>query len=166
MQEENEVPKYSNKISVSKFIILNIIFFTFYELVWIYRSWKFFKEKEQSNISPLLRTIFSIFFIYPLFKKILDNAQETGYEKKYSPGLRTFFWIGIHIPAYFAEIYFFIAFLSFIAFISPLNAMNHYLSSVEKNCQQRKWKWWSIILAIFAIILWILVIIGSVTQAL
>ncbi len=77
IRESHESDKFSNIVSPSKFIVLSILSFGFYELIWIYRNWKFFKEKEKLDISPFWRTVFAIFFIYSLFKKMLAIVMAT-----------------------------------------------------------------------------------------
>ena len=76
---ETTEKKFSNITSTGKFIILSILSLGIYELVWMYRNWKFFKEKEKTDISPFWRAWFAIFFIYFLLKKILEYAKKEGY---------------------------------------------------------------------------------------
>jgi len=49
-------------INVPKFILLHVLSGGLYGLWWIYKSWKFFKVKEASDIWPIPRAIFSFFF--------------------------------------------------------------------------------------------------------
>ena len=50
-----ETQQYSNKISVEKFIFYLIISLGIYQIVWFYRNWKFFKEKETYQFFYLLK---------------------------------------------------------------------------------------------------------------
>ncbi len=56
-------------ISLKRFIFLSIISLGLYELWWIFKAWRFFAIKDHLNIMPAARAIFSIFFLYSLFKK-------------------------------------------------------------------------------------------------
>jgi hypothetical protein len=48
-------------ISLNKFIFLSIISFGAYEIWWIYKAWKFYQQKENLDIMPAARALFSIF---------------------------------------------------------------------------------------------------------
>ncbi|MEM8985512.1 MAG: DUF3857 domain-containing transglutaminase family protein [Pseudomonadota bacterium] len=52
-----------------KWFILNICSCGYYGLLWLWRCWRQVK-RAGGNISPLLRFIFSFFFVYALFKEI------------------------------------------------------------------------------------------------
>lgn len=80
-------------ISPGKLVFLSIITFGIYDLYWFYKNWEAVKKFENRDISPFGRTIFSVFYCYELFRKILINAAAKNYEKKYSPGLLAAFYI-------------------------------------------------------------------------
>lgn len=160
MSEKNE-KKFSNITSPTKFIILSVLSLGIYELVWMYRNWKFFKEKEKTDISPFWRAWFAIFFIHSLFKKILEYAEKEGYRESYSSGWRTFFWIVLLILGRAEHtIFFFLSSLTFLTILAPLDAINFYYKKKEANCESRTWKWWHIILIIICVIFWILILAG------
>jgi hypothetical protein len=159
MAKKSETPKYSNQVSVTTFVFLSMISFGVYEIVWFYRCWKFFKEKERLDIEPFWRAIFAIFFINSLFNKIQGYARQEGYRDEYSSGWRTFFWFIIKLMSRLPDPYWLISTLTFLPLVAPLDAMNYYLNKTEKNCQPRKWKWWHIVLIIIAVLLWILIFI-------
>ncbi len=159
--KNRESSNLSNIVSTEKFIILSIFTFGFYELVWMYRNWKYFKEKEKTDISPFLRAWFGIFFIYPLLKKILKYAKKSKYKKDFSPGWRTTGWILLLFIASKDNIFgWTIGFLTFLVLLSPLNAMNFYYRKNESNSLPRKWMWWHTLLVILMIILWVLTLVG------
>ena len=111
-------------ISLNKFIILSIISFGLYELWWIYKSWRFFQQKEKSDIMPALRTIFSIFFLIPLFNRIYDFAKEKGYNVNYSSVLLFIcFFVG-NWMSYLPTPFWIIAVFSFAFLIPPLIFLN------------------------------------------
>jgi len=68
-------------ISLNKFIIPSFLSFDLYGIWWIYKAWRFYKQKENSDILPAARAIFCIFFLNSLFRKILVSAKEKGYQK-------------------------------------------------------------------------------------
>jgi len=160
-KHEKREKRLTNIVSLKNFIILSILSFGIYELVWMYRNWKYFKEKEKTDISPFWRAFFGIWFVYSLFKKILTYSKKEKYKESYSAGWRAFFWIILGFMAYFENnILFLICFLTFLPIIDPLDAMNFYYSKIEKNCKPRVLKWWHIILIILCIIVWIDIFVG------
>ncbi|MFD2902573.1 hypothetical protein [Sphingobacterium anhuiense] len=72
-------------ITAKQFTILNIATGGVYALWWVYKEWRFIEEKDNLHLQPAGRTIFSVFFIYSLFTRILDYAKSFGYNKSYNP---------------------------------------------------------------------------------
>jgi hypothetical protein len=112
-------------ISVPKFIILSIASLGMYRTWWQYKAWRYYKQKEKLDISPVARTIFSVFYLNSLFKKILESATEKGYTQTYSSvGL----FIGVLVAGAISKLpqpFGLITILSFIFFIPPFKALNY-----------------------------------------
>ncbi|MFC3152883.1 DUF3857 domain-containing protein [Litoribrevibacter euphylliae] len=53
-----------------KYLALSFMTFGVYTVYWLYKNWQYIKERDQSNIMPLARAIFSIIWYYPLAKQI------------------------------------------------------------------------------------------------
>jgi hypothetical protein len=49
-------------ITLKMFIVLCIVSFNLYSLWWIYKEWRFFRQKERSEIMPALMTIFQHYY--------------------------------------------------------------------------------------------------------
>lgn len=111
-------------VSLDKFIILSILSFGLYEIWWIYKAWLFFKQKENIDIIPTLRAIFSIFFLYGLLKKILFFAQEKGYEKEYRPEELYGCFILTNFLSQLPQPYYLISLATVIFLIQPFRAFN------------------------------------------
>ena len=67
-------------VSLKKFLILYIFTMGVYQYYWILKHWSMFKKSEDAEIWPILRTIFSIFFMHSLFERFNERA------KQYQPG--------------------------------------------------------------------------------
>lgn len=89
----------------TKVLILSLVSFGLYGIWWIYKSWRFFKEKDGLDIMPAARAIFSIFFLYSLFENIQTYARSNGYKKSYSSGTlfagQIIFGLASRLPAPF-----------------------------------------------------------------
>lgn len=152
-------------ISLNKFILLSIISFGGYPIWWMYKTWNFFKQKEKSDIMPVARTIFCIFFLNTLFNKILEFAKENGYSYSYSSStLFACFFIGKYLsllpdPMWLLSIF------SFIFIIPPFNALNF----AKKNStniiviEQSGFNIKQIVLIVLGTIFWGLVLLGMTT---
>jgi len=152
-----EMQKYSNKISVGKFIFYSVISFGIYEIVWFYRNWKFFEEKEKLNISPFWRAFFAIFFINDLFKRMLKLSQEKGYKETYSSGWLTAAWFILTVLYRLPEPFWLISVIAFLPLLEPLGAINYYWEQSGTKLPERTLKWWHILLIIVLILLWVLI---------
>lgn len=155
-----------NKLNVNKFIILSIVTLGLYELWWIFKSWRFFQDKEKSNILPAMRTVFSIFYLIPLFNKILNLAKNNGYKHSY---VSLFLFVGIILASFLALLptpFFLAALVSVVFLIPPFKALNFAVGCCEgfTVINQNKFSKRQIFLLIIGVILWILVIIGNIPQ--
>ena len=111
-------------ISVNKFIILSVLSFGLYELWWIYKSWRFFQQKDKLDIMPAVRAILSIFFLISLFIRIQDFANKKGYKSHYSS---VSLFIGLFITYFLVKLpdpFWLISLLSFVFLIPPFKALN------------------------------------------
>ena len=71
-------------IDPERFILLSILSFNLYTVWWAYKTWRFFKYKDNLDIYPALRAIFGIFYLASLFNKIKTYAGEKGHNFEYN----------------------------------------------------------------------------------
>lgn len=57
-------------VSIPKFLTLFFLTSGFYFTYWFYKNWQCYRAATGIKVLALLRTIFSIFFVYSLFMKI------------------------------------------------------------------------------------------------
>jgi hypothetical protein len=67
-------------VSLTKFIVLNIVTFGIYSSYWFYRNWFYIKntasaESNESRLMPVARGIFNQFWYYPLYQKLFADSQ-------------------------------------------------------------------------------------------
>ena len=59
MEKKLEINKVESKVfellSAQKFILLCVFSLGLYELWWIYKSWSFFRDKDNLDIMPVLK---------------------------------------------------------------------------------------------------------------
>jgi transglutaminase-like putative cysteine protease len=122
--ESSKRPEFSDShffpVAIVKFLVLSLFTMGFYGVYWMYRNWKAIKQTQQSDIMPIARAIFSIFWFYPLFSALKnDSVKRFDQNKVMLP-----FIAGIFAIAYFifssAGGYSEYAVLSFLSLLSPL----------------------------------------------
>ncbi len=87
-------------IPVPRLILLSIASCGLYEAYWIYKNWRYIKERDGLNIRPFWRGIFGIFFCHSLLKRIhADTEARTTQEPSFSPGGLATGWVILMILA-------------------------------------------------------------------
>ncbi len=81
-------------IPIPRLIFMSLITFGLYAAYWIYKNWKYLKERDGLNIMPFWRGIFGIFFIYGILKEIKnDKTLNAHTSAQFSPGALATGWI-------------------------------------------------------------------------
>ena len=168
--------QYSNKILISKLIILNILTLGIYHIYWTYRNWKYIKKYAKKGIRPGWRTvglivpIYNIWLIYDQFRSIIELANKKKVKTSWSAGGLTALFVILaiittRISWKLPEDYIFIflePILTSIA-ILPLipiqNYFNRYWDKVQKHNLKSEFTTTEIILMTLGIIFWVLIII-------
>ncbi|WP_156026943.1 hypothetical protein [Sporocytophaga myxococcoides] len=151
-------------ISLWRFLFLSFISLGAYEIWWMYKAWRFYQQKDKSDINPVARAIFSIFFINSLLGKILSFAKEKGYSENYSSaGLATGF-IVLNLLSGLPDPFWWISILSFVFLIPAFTAFNFAKqnSNEFQVKEQDSFNGRQVALIVIGAIIWIVVIIGSI----
>ncbi len=151
-----------NILSVKKFLLLSFLSVTLYPLWWTYKVWRFFKDKEGSNIHPAIRTIFGVFFLIPLFNRILNFAASLGYKEKYHPVLLFIGILTFNLLSYAPQPFWLVSVFSVFFFLPPLMAFNYALAnSPEIEVEvQHSFNTRQIILMSIGGIVWLFTLLG------
>lgn len=62
-------------IPVSRLIILSIVSMSLYEAYWVYKNWRYIKERDGLDIRPFWRGWFGVFFCHSLLRRIHEDGQ-------------------------------------------------------------------------------------------
>jgi hypothetical protein len=60
-------------IPKARLVAMSLVTLGLYEVYWIYRNWRFLKERDNLRIQPFWRSIFDIFFIKSLLTAIKSD---------------------------------------------------------------------------------------------
>jgi hypothetical protein len=80
-------------ISTARLVFLSFLTLGFYIIYWFYRNWVAVKTVEKRNIWPFWRAVFSIFFVYSLFKRIDQSIKSHSPKKNFSYSFLAFLYI-------------------------------------------------------------------------
>lgn len=85
-QPEEETTAQTKKlefyvVSPKKFLLLFIGTFSLYSFYWFYKNWDLYKKSTDEEMWPIMRAIFSIFFVHSLFELIANKYREQTKEK-------------------------------------------------------------------------------------
>lgn len=71
-------------VSVPKFLFMWIMTVGMYSLYWFYKNYAYIKRRDGSSIMPIARSIFNIFWYYPLYKDLFLH-QTSNHDKATIP---------------------------------------------------------------------------------
>ena len=83
-------------ISLPRLLICSILSGGIYDMYWSYRQWRAVKRYQHAHLSPMLRSIANLLFIYPLFRKIYHSAATLRYIPRFPAGLAALTYIFIN----------------------------------------------------------------------
>jgi len=65
-------------VSPLKLIVMSVLTFGFYDLFWLWKSWRWAKIYDDKDCWPFWRMIFALFWLYPLFRDV-NKRRDTFY---------------------------------------------------------------------------------------
>lgn len=151
---------YSRALSVWKFALFSIASMGFYEFYWNYKSWKFFKEKDNLEVSPFWRTFFMPLFMSSLFDRFSDMLKKEGHHVNYPTAILIIFWIWINTTTIWKEPIWLLAHLSFLSFIPVLNSLNVYWKEKSPELPEKPLTIKEIIFLTAGILVFVLALMG------
>lgn len=136
------------------FIILSIATMGIYQIWWLYKSWRFFKEKEDLDIYPAARALFGIFFMKQLFDKISDYASEKGLDVNYNSTNRLIAIIVLNVASRLPEPLWLISVFSFAPYIDVVKTFNYYFTQDFEGTDADTFSGKRILLIVLGLLLW------------
>lgn len=156
------------RIPVSRLILLSIASINLYQAYWIYKNWRYIKERDRLNIHPFWRGIFAIFFCHSLLRRIHEDTEARSIQlPTFSPSGLATGWVILlivanivdHAPGIAASII-----SAFIPSFLCLVPVQNYINSIEEKRSpgQGFYNWSSghIVCLVIGIIFWASFLIG------
>jgi len=156
------------RVPVARLIILSIVSFSLYEAYWIYKNWRYVKERDRLDIRPFWRGFFGIFFCHSLLRRIHEDQEARAVQvPTFSPGGLATGWVVLIIvanlitraPGLAASVI-----SAFVPSFLCLVPVQNYINAVEeqRNPGGRSYGWSAghIVCLVFGLIIWALILIG------
>lgn len=166
-QTQPDKPLFLN-ISPARLILLSIASMSLYEAYWIYKNWRYIKERDGLNIRPFWRGIFGIFYCHSLLRRIHEDKDACAVQKPTfsARGLATG-WVILLIfanivgraPSIEASI---IAafFPSFLCLVPVQNYINSVTERRNPSIKMYGWSLGHFVCLVFGLIIWAVLLIG------
>ena len=149
-------------ISENKFMFLCFISLGLYQVWWKYKAWKFFKERENLDIIPVARALFTIFFLHGLLNRRQEYATSKGHTGSYNV---TGMYLGYIITSMCSRLpqpFYLIGLMNFTFLLPAFKAFNY----AKENSADIKVTYLDyftgrqIAVIVFGIIMWMLILTG------
>lgn len=153
-------------ISVTKFVWLCLATFGLYGLWWQYKAWRFFKYRQQLDIWPVARTLFSLFYVYGLMTEISRFARTTGHAPTYSASSLTAGYVILSLLSRLPEPFWLASLGAFVFLIAPFDALRIALLNSPEYAggEQEKFNTRQRVLLVLGAVFWLLLVAGLLLQ--
>lgn len=118
-------------ISTNKFLTLCFFSLNLYLVWWMYKTWRFFRDREGLDIYPALRAILSIIFMIPLFDKIKTLNINDEENTNYNSILLFLGVISLNLLGYLPPPYHLVSIFASFFFIYPFEAFQKGVENTE-----------------------------------
>jgi len=163
---ENQSSKwYIELVDGNKFIVLFILSLGLYAIWWMYKSWRFFQQKEEPDMMPAARAIFGIFWAYSLFRRIQIYAKENGYTSTYNSGLLFVGYFCMNLSSRLPDPIGLVAIMAFAFLIPPVRALNFAIMNSDEYDGEEvdRYSAGQMAIVAFGIIFWGMNILGLIS---
>jgi hypothetical protein len=88
------------RIPVARLILMSILSFGVYEAYWIYRNWRYVKERDHLDIRPFWRGVFCVLFCHSLLRRMHEDQEARAIlAPSFSPNALATGWVVLIITA-------------------------------------------------------------------
>ena len=159
-------------IPIGRLVAMSIVSLGLYEVYWIYRNWRYLKERDGLKIWPFWRAVLGIFFIYPLLETIkTDPTTNRIVPARFSPGPLATGWIILvllgNLASHASEpVVSFIGILLSVPSFCFLIPVQRHINALNEALPVRPsyypWSAGHIVCLVLGIIFWLLILVGLI----
>ncbi len=164
-------------IPTGRLIVLSIVSLSLYQAYWMYKNWRYIKERDNLKIRPFWRVVFGLFFCHSLLRSIHQDTEARAVQvPAFSPGRLATGWVVLmflanilgRAPCIAPGIAPFLisAFIpSFLCLAPVQNYVNEVTKKRNANEPYYRWSAGHIVCLVIGIILWGLFLVGAMAKA-
>jgi len=148
-------------VSPAKLIVLSTCTFCLYQIYWFYKNWQLVKHRENGNLSPAARSIFGVFFCYPLFRIVRALAIADSIPAPQA-GVLAASWIVGGLLSRLPDPYWRVGFLSVLLLLpiqTAMNALN--LKHAPDHDRNSRFSAWNIVGVVIGGLLFLICVYGA-----
>ena len=159
-------------VPVSRLILLSIVSFSIYEAYWVYKNWRYVKERDNLTMRPFWRGWFGIFYCHSLLRRIHEDKEARSVlMPSFSPSGLASGWVVLVIlgnlvsraPSTSASVV--SAFIpSFLCLVPVQSYINDVTEHRNPGLPYYRWSSGHIVCLVIGIIIWALLLIGLCTE--
>jgi hypothetical protein len=157
-------------IPVTRLILMSIVSFSLYEAYWMYRNWRYVKERDNLTIRPFWRGVFGIFYCHGLLRRIHEDKEARSLQvPSFSPGGLATGWVVLEIISTVLSrapgitVSMVAAFIPSYLFLVPVqNYVNSVAERGSPGQPYYRWSWGHIVCLVTGVIIWALLLVGLV----
>lgn len=158
-------------IPVGRLVFMSIISWGLYEAYWMYKNWRYLKERDGLKILPFWRSFFfGIFYCYGMLKAIRNDPKSNAIEQaSFSAGGLATGWIILVFLGFVLGkaddigvnmLGMIISFPSFLFFAPVQNYINRVNAKLSPRPAYNPWSAGHIVCLVLGILIWVLVLAG------
>jgi hypothetical protein len=149
-----------------KLVLMIFATLGFYQIFWLYQHWRLVKTRDRSDIWPVPRAIFSVFFCYSLFKRVRDDGVARQLSGPPAAGALATAWILCSIAWRLPGSVAFLGMISWVVVVPIQAYANRINAQAAPNAPRNdRLTWLNWIAVGLAAIFWILVVVGLTLPA-
>jgi len=129
----------------NQFILLCVLTLGLYAVWWMYKTWRFFDERDPVNLYPILRAVLALFFLYSLLQRIKVYALEREQAVTFQPMVQYLGYIALSLTGYLPEPYFLVALAAYLMLLpgyrtlyAAMDADPHFRIHYQEQFSQRQ----------------------------
>jgi hypothetical protein len=148
-------------VSRTKFAVMSLATLGFYDLYWFYQNWKLTKAHGRSDIWPIARAIFALFFTHALLRDVVLSAAENGVRTRFSVQPSAWGFIILSLLWRLPDPFSLISVFAFVPLLSVQDTINDIHDRIAPNADRNSsfgpGNWVAIVIGL---IFWALVLVG------
>ena len=162
---ETGLPQFY-QVASWKLVVMSFATLGFYVLYWSYEHWRIVRMRERSDIWPVPRAIFSVFYVYGLFNRIRADGMARQLSNPPAAGPLAVAWILFSLAWRLPGALAFLGMVSWLVLIPIQDYASRINAQVTPNAPRNdRLTWLNWVAVVVAILFWALVLIGLLLPA-